>query len=466
MNSATQGLTLRLPREARRPFLDWFDCLCALLLVVSFLIVSRLPAPSKFGDVYFHEEAKSLSLAIRGVASWREVAFARAPGPALYYSVPYLLVSADAPNESYWRAAVAWNGFWILVAILLIRRTADMLWREPAGKAAAILALLLPFPVYYSFGVAAESPAYVATAILLYGWALWRSNEGARLFSKAGFVSLAGLLALFLCRPNALVVLGITAVCGVILFLRRPSSAADRRFAVLCVLTGIVTVLVVSLGLKHLPGNRGLGSQASNFDEAMFLSSFQFRTESWDWRFWGKGTRQGSADYQNYAAEQKMIERESATTNVPVGKLQLHWALRDLAEHPLTHFKMFAVRLLALNVWIINSTRPAAFRLGPLRGTAVYVAFHIFLNIIALAPLFASFWFLVRERGLFASYWPLWGPWLALLLFHSLTYAEPRYMLPAQPGLAVMAACVLAQRKARRPEAMPLSAHGSELLCQ
>ncbi|MGA2719899.1 MAG: hypothetical protein ABSF78_13125, partial [Candidatus Acidiferrales bacterium] len=83
-----------------------------------------------------------------------------------------------------------------------------------------------------------------------------------------------------------------------------------------------------------------------------------------------------------------------------------------------------------------------------------------------LAPLFASFWFLVHERGLFASYWPLWGPWLALLLFHSLTYAEPRYMLPAQPGLAVMAACVLARRKARSPEATPLSAHGSELLCQ
>jgi hypothetical protein len=43
------------------------------------------------------------------------------------------------------------------------------------------------------------------------------------------------------------------------------------------------------------------------------------------------------------------------------------------------------------------------------------------------------------HRADFASYWILWAPHFALLIFHALIYAEPRYLFPSLPGLTIMA---------------------------
>jgi hypothetical protein len=451
MSTQAQDITLLRSNAASRPIVDKFDLLCIVGLILSFLLVSRLPAaPSKYGDVYFHDEAKALAHALRGAAPWSEVTFARAPGPALYYAVPYLFVQLDAPEGVYWRAALLWNALWMAVAILLIRRTGECLRNDPAGKIAAVFGLMLPFGVYYSFGVAAETPAYVATVLFLFGWAYWHRGTQPKLLSMGGFVALVGLLCLILCRPNALVIAGIAGVVYVAMwFMRGTYSAADRRFALVGAAAGFVILFLVSFGLKHIPGNRGVSAQASNFDEALFLSNFQLRTEPFDWRFWGKGTRQGSVDYQNYVQAQAEVESQSRETGTPVPQLQVEWTRRDAAEHPWIRLKMTALRMLSLNVWLVNSTRPSAFHLGRFRGDAAYFTFHILLNIVALAPLFLSVWFLLAEHKQFFAYWPLWGLWLGLLMFHALTYAEPRYMLPAQPGLAVMAACILTKKEAR-----------------
>ena len=85
------------------------------------------------------------------------------------------------------------------------RRIAD----EPrCRKVAAALCLIAPFAVYYSFGVASETPAYLAAAIFLYGWARWRMEGIPRLASLGAALALAGLIGLILCRLNTLVVLG------------------------------------------------------------------------------------------------------------------------------------------------------------------------------------------------------------------------------------------------------------------
>ena len=84
----------------------------------------------------------------------------------MYYALPYLFVSPESPKEVYWRSAVAWNAFWMLIAILLIRRTGNLLGRSLAGKMAAGLSLILPFATYYSFGIASETPAYVAAVVV------------------------------------------------------------------------------------------------------------------------------------------------------------------------------------------------------------------------------------------------------------------------------------------------------------
>jgi hypothetical protein len=199
-----------------------------------------------------------------------------------------------------------------------------------------------------------------------------------------------------------------------------------------------------------MPGNRGVTSQTSNMDIVVFLSTFQFRTEPWDWRFWGKATRQGSVDYQNYVHVQNQLAQEAATTGTPISRLQLKWSMHDAIQHPWIRVKMILVRLLALNIWIVNSTKPSAFHIGPFRGKSVYLGFHFLLNAVALIPVILSIAFLAINRRSFFEYWPLWGLWIGLLMFHAATYAEPRYMLPAQPGLAIMAACVLGRRDERQ----------------
>jgi hypothetical protein len=47
-------------------------------------------APKKFGDLYFHDEAKALALAVRGAGSWGEFTIHHAPAPVFYYLDPAL----------------------------------------------------------------------------------------------------------------------------------------------------------------------------------------------------------------------------------------------------------------------------------------------------------------------------------------------------------------------------------------
>jgi hypothetical protein len=439
------------PIEMFRSF-DKFDVLCIVAVLLSFAVTSRLPfAPSKYSDAYFHDEAKQLVRVVKGVDGWDQIHMARAPGPVLYYAVPYMLVQTNAPEKSYWQAAFIWNVLWMVVAILLIRRAGDSFWSPQTGKLAAILSIVVPFGIYYSFGIAGETPAYVAAAIFVYGWARWREKATARIFGRTAILPLFGLVALVLCRPNALIVLGIVALCAVALWVgNKVDERRQAGFAVLCLAIVSGMILCTSLVLKQLPSQKGVGTQASNFADVLFFGSFQFRNEPWDWRFWGKATRQGSADYENWIDTRKELVAESAEAGTPVAKLEMQWAIRDIISHPITRMKMFLVRVLALNIWIEGSTRPSAFAIGPFQGLWVYIVFHIALNLIALLSVGAAIWFAIVHRQEMAADWPLWGVWLSLLLFHAFTYSEPRYMLPAQPGLAILAAAALNPRRAAK----------------
>jgi len=427
--------------------LDRFDWVCIAALLLTFVVLSRLPfGVSKFSDIYFHEEAKQLARVVKGLDSWREIRIARAPGPVAYYALPYLLVPSTAPEEIYWRFAVVWNALWMVISLLLVRRAGEYFGGIRAGKVAAILTLVLPFAAYYSFGVSSEPPAYAGAVVFAYGWARWRRQASLNFFNRGSLIALFGLISLFFCRPNAIIVLGIAGVCAVALWKSSSSRRlSDIRFAAACVAIGFASVLLVSILIQHLPDKRGVKLQANNFSDVMFFGDFQFRQEPWDWRFWGKATREGSVDYQNWVAARNGLIAEADQSGVPLSRLEMNWSIQDILHHPLERIKMSAVRALALNVWLINSTSSDHFHLGPLRSRAAFILFHVVLNAIALLPLFASIGFLAANRKEFLGYWPLWGPWLGLLLFHSIVYAEPRYMLPGQPGTNLLAACVIAQ---------------------
>ena len=427
--------------------LDRFDWACIVALLFSFVLVNRLPfGASKYGDLYFHEEAKQVAQVMHGLSSWHDIQIARAPLPVLYYAVPYFFVPPNSADEAYWQAAVAWNVLWMLFSLLLIRRSGELFGGARAGKIAAVISLVVPFAVYYSFGIAAETPAYVAAVVFTYGWTLWRKAAPPGIFKRGSLVACIGLVALLLCRPNALVVLGITCACGAGLWKRSDShSRSDLRFAAVCVGVSLLSVFLVSVSLKYLADKRGVNLQATNFSYVLFQGSFQFRSEPWDWRNWGKATRTGSVDYNNWLNTQNELLAESAQSRVSISRLLMNWSLRDIVHHPVERLKMFAIRALALNVWVVHSTSPERFSVALLPKRMAFLLFHVFLNAIALLLPVASIWFLAKNRQAFFGYWPLWAPWLGLLLFHSFVYAEPRYRLPRQPGETLMAACVMAR---------------------
>jgi len=440
--------TLLKSPAIRRSGFDRFDWLCVAGMLLSFILMTRLPfSAAKYGDLYFHEEAKKLAHIVQGSESWKTLTIARAPGPAVYYAVPYTILKADSSDEAYWRAAFLWNVLWMLVAILLIRRTAEMLGGATAGRVAAVCSLILPFGAYYGFGIAAETPGYVAAVVFLYGWARWQKRAEHRAINSSLALALFGLIALIFCRMNAGILLAVALICGAALYRRSsPERALARRFAILCFAAGIASVYLISAAVRQLPSPREVDMQASNFSEVVFLGSFQFRTEPWDWRFWGKSTRQGSVDYRNWVDARNELVKQAENEGLPLSKLQLNWVVQDILHHPWKRLQMFSVRMLALNVWMVNSTHVKDFGFGRLRGAFVYWTFHVFVNLLALLPVAGSVWFMIAYRKELLVYWPLWGLWLGLLLFHAFVYSEPRYLLPAEPAMAIMSGLVVSKR--------------------
>jgi hypothetical protein len=193
------------------------------------------------------------------------------------------------------------------------------------------------------------------------------------------------------------------------------------------------------VALAKLPGSW----QSGNLSHVLFHGRFQYRTEPWDWRFWDDTTRQGSADYALFQTEEARITLEHNETGIPISDLKRAWAINDAINHPALTLRMAFVRVLSLHVALVNSKTPDEFKIGPLRGRVGYFIFHIVINSAYLVILVCAIFFVYKRRAVIASYWVLWAPWAALLIFHSLTYAEPRYMFPSQPGLLSMAAVTL-----------------------
>ncbi len=408
-----------------------------LLTLVGFLIVGLLPfAPSPLGDVNFHQEAKTLSLALRGSSAWSDLRISHAPGPALYYAIPYLFIPVGASEHTYWVAACIWNFFCTTLATLLVYFAARLLAGERAGRIAAILVLVAPFGIYYSFGIAAETPAFLGAATFVYGWARYRTGQSA----GAGLACL-GLILLILNRPNALPVVAVAFLVAAIgwtstsVVMRREARLAFRCALITCLaFVGAYTLLA------QQAGNAGLRVQTTNIYDILLQGSFQYRTEPWDWRNWGKVTREGSQDYETWSNQREALLSRSAESGTPFRNLERAWVIQDIVTHPALRLRMIAVRMLSMNVAIVNSASPESFGFGMIRGRWLFLGFHILLNAIGIAPLLGSVWFLFQFRGKLLSYWPLWTPWLSLFAFHAVVYAEPRYLLPSRALLCIMAA--------------------------
>ncbi|MFN0124147.1 MAG: hypothetical protein ACKV2V_26910 [Blastocatellia bacterium] len=420
---------------SRKP--DRYDILLVACLLLAFGLMAVMPfAPHKYGDIDFHLDARTLTAAMRGSAPWSDVVITRAPGPVLYYLIPYLVITPGSNDNTFWLSSFVWTMFWMSLSLLLIRRAGTYLGGPRTGLIAAGLILLSPFSVYYSYGILAEPAAFVGISVFVFGWARWQQTGQAMTgWWPRMWTGWAGLALFLLSRPNAVLVAGLAALAGIWLWRR-----ARRREAMLALAFVMFSVCVLGLSGFLLSLQRGekRGMQRELLALVLVQGRYQFRTETWDWRYWHKSNRADSRDFQDWENKLIALDNQAREAGRYPPDLITEWVRQDALAHPWLTLKMAAVRLITINLTFVNSLRADNFRLGPLRGSWLYYLLHAIINATNLVTLLSAILYFPWRRD--AALWPLWSVWLGLIVFHALVYAEPRYMFPTQPVLAIAAA--------------------------
>jgi hypothetical protein len=172
------------------------------------------------------------------------------------------------------------------------------------------------------------------------------------------------------------------------------------------------------------------------------IGRFQFREEPTDLRFWESDNRPDSKDYQNWIRSGGELEVVMAKTNRSYNAVYRDFIINDMLEHPFLTARQFLIRCFYGHINIISKVQPSQFDLGPFKGSLGYWTFLFIINSINLLVLAGAALFLFKEKNLI-QYWIFWGIWVALLIFHGLTYMEPRYLFPSKVALYVMSAAGL-----------------------
>ncbi len=421
----------RLLRWALR-YAFWISALAQLIV---FLLLPIRPKP--FGDRWFHEDASALVAALKGGATWSEVQVRHAPGPVLYYAVAYLWVpaaeSGDLERHQY-SAGVALNLGVLVFSLFLVWRAAILSGGLVAGAVAALLLAVNPIIPYYAWGILAEPPAYGGAALIAYAWARLSRRPAP---SPAVWIATAafGCTALIACRPNAILLVPLLGLLSLVPRLWGDERGQEVRRASLAT-AGLAMILCAALLIapRLLFGG---SNQQGVLGWVALHGSFQFRNDPLDWRYWDDAVRGGSTDYQAWRTTNDQIVERANRTGQSVDLARLRWVINDFLTNPHLRLQMGVVRALYSHVWVAHSASPHEFRLGPLRGSLAFYAVHGALNLSLWAAVVCFLGLCWKSRADLAAHWGLWAPWLSLLIFASLVYAEPRYLYPGLPGVYV-----------------------------
>jgi len=358
----------------------------------------------------------------------------------LFYTPVYLLASSEATDDQLWGFAVVFTFVIGMISLLLIFKIGTVFFSKEVGLLSVLLFFAFPIHCYYSLGILAEMPAFFSMALALYGWSIAFVEPD----KKRGWILLTiGMWFLILNRPNAVLLLGILfLVIGYSFFKNKLLYATYGKKLVFTFLG----VLILGLGAlqlaKKVNGNESGGSQESYFYYVAHIGRFQFREEPTDLRFWESDNRPDSKDYQNWIKSGSQLDIEISKTNHSYNSVYREFLITDMIEHPLLTTRQFLIRCMYGHLNIISKVQPAQFSLGPLNGAFGFWLFLLVINSINLIVLAGVILFLFQEKNLI-NYWIFWGISLALLIFHGLTYMEPRYMFPSKVALYIMSSAGL-----------------------
>lgn len=423
-----------------RPFvsLGRIDFVIALVSILMTIGVASLPFKAKpFGDITFHEEAKNLSLYLKGALPLSEVMITKAPGPVVFYTPAYLLAPNEASDDRLWLHGVVFTALLIAVALLLIYRAAALMFSKEIGLLSIILAFAFPIHCYYSLGILAEAPAFFATALALYGWSVASRNPKRTI----GWLWMTiGIWLLILNRPNAML-LPLLGFC-VLAFAWFKNREFLARFGK-PMLFSLSAVLV--MGFASLEAAKAVTAGKTDMDQGRYFyyvahqGRFEFREEPLDFRFWENTIRPDSKDYQDWIKSRRAIHEEAHQRGVSTNEVFREFLINDALEHPFLFVRQFFVKCVYGNLYFVNSIRPEKFHLGPFHGKSGYWLLMSLINAINVLIVVFAVVFIAKEKNRL-QYWLLWGSMLALLIFHGITYMEPRYIFPSRAALYILSA--------------------------
>lgn len=414
-----------------------------IILISSLMmfVVLNLPFKAKpFGDDTFHVEAKNMARYIKGAVGYDKVTVTKAPGPIVFYTIPYLIAPSTATDNQLWVYATVFTFLIVTVSLLLIFRIGSSFFSKEVGFLAILLFFIFPIHCYYSLGILAEVPAFFSLTVALYGWSVAFQNPNK---IKGWTLLILGLWFLILNRPNTMLILALGFLIVAYTFFKRKEffKMYGKKLALTFFTVGLLGFGTLQLA-KVITGTKSGENQEGLFYYVAHLGRFQFREEPTDFRFWDNDNRADSKDYQNWGKSGGQLAVIIDRTHKPSNQVYKEFLINDALEHPFLFTRQFFVKCFYGHVYFINSVQPKDFHLGPIRGITGYWFVMLIINCVNLLLIFGAFVFLFKEKSLI-NYWPFWAVILSLLIFHGLTYMEPRYMFPSRVALYMMSAAGL-----------------------
>lgn len=420
------------------------DILIILISAIMMAVVLSLPFKAKpFGDDYsFHAQSKALAAYIKGEGSYDKVTLTKAVGPVVFYTPAYLLAPSNPTDNQLWVNAIIATFIISTISLLLVFRIGSNLFSKEVGLLAVLLFFIFPIHVYYSLGILAEVPALFSLTLALYGWSIVVLNPNKK---KGWIILVLGLWFLILNRPNTMLILflGLIILSYTFFMKKEFFKMYGKKLVVSFGIVGVLSFGVLQIA-KFVTGTKSNESQEGLFYFVAHMGRFQFRDEPTDFRYWDNDTRADCKDYQNWGKSGGELDAIMTKSNRNYIEVYKEFLINDAFEHPFLFTRQFFVKCFYGHVYFINSVKPADFHLGPIRGPIAYWFVVLIINCVNLLVIFGAFIFLFKEKNLI-NYWLFWAVIVSLLVFHGLTYMEPRYMFPSRVALYLMSAAGLYQ---------------------
>lgn len=409
-----------------------------LILNALFCIgVLNLPFKAKlYGDNTFHNEAKIASSILKGKSSPNNLMITWAPGPVLFYAIPYTFVASDT-DHAYWIAGTIWNMLFLSIASWYLLASVILLTNNRGKTLFLALLLIIPLQLYYGFSIIAETMAFCGCCLFLFGITNFIKGKYGK---HPSITFIAGLLMMVLSRPNTILVFGFIPLILAWLYFRKDMQYRILvkklifPFFITCALF-IATIFIV----KRLPTNQNKTNQENLFLLVNHIGRFQFRTELTDWRFWDSDCRADSKDYIDFVKSVIELDEKIVNEKKTYNEVYEDWLIHDIISHPSGFAIQTFVRVIYGNYLQINSVSYNKLAIGPISGKTTSFLIHLVLNLINLGIIIMAVFGFKNLYAFNKATILLILPYVALLLFHSLIYMEQRYLYPARPIILLLA---------------------------